>query len=79
MTLSQILEAMKQNVQRIASFLEVSEGVVQFWIDNPITLWDIGIVEAGIISHVAGIKPSAFLEALSTEYPFDTLPKMKES
>ena len=79
MTLSHILEAMKQNTQKIASFLEISEDIVQFWIDNPITLWDIGIVEVGIISHVAEIKPSTFLEALSTEYPFETLHEIKES
>ena len=79
MTLEQILEIMQQNIQKISSFLEISEDVVQFWIDSPVTLWDIGIVEAGVISHVAGIKPSDFLEALATAYPFENLKEMKES
>ena len=79
MTLSQILDIMKKNISTIASYLDISVETVQYWIDKPETMLDFGILEAGVIAHVAGITISQFVEALVKEYPMETWTEMEES
>ena len=79
MILSQIIDIMRKNVHTIASYLDISDEAVQYWIDKPETMLDFGILEAGVIAHVARITISQFVEALVEVYPMDTWVETTES
>ncbi|MEE1033492.1 MAG: hypothetical protein U0L06_02865 [Agathobacter sp.] len=79
MKLSEILESMHEHIAEIAHYLKISDETVQYWIDHPDTMLDFGILEAGVISEVVGIRIAQFVEALVEEYPMETWTETKES
>ena len=79
MKLSEILESMHDHITEIAHYLKISDETVRYWIDHPDTMLDFGILEAGVISEVVGIRIAQFVEALVEEYPMDTWVETKES
>ena len=79
MDLCQILSSMRENIHKIAYYLDISDATVQYWIDHPDSMLDFGILEAGVISKVVGIRISQFLDALVAVYPMETWTETKES
>ena len=69
MTVSQITELMAEHIEDISKMLEVPSTTVQAWIDDPVLILDLGVVEANRLSYCIGIDLISFIDTFEKELP----------
>ena len=69
MTISQITELMAEHVDDISKMLDVPADTIRSWIDDPVLILDLGIIEVNRLSYCIGIELKTFLDTFEKELP----------
>lgn len=69
MTISQITKLMAEHIDDISKMLGVPSATVQAWIDDPVLILDLGVIEANRLSYCIGIDLISFIDTFEKELP----------